>query len=187
MDIYDVRKIFLFFLPPPVTVTNQLIVFRSSAFWGPHLPPPTADVIYGSPLRVKRRGDGAGLEGGGRRAGWMVLGCQTPMGMGSADEEDDASEESTATHARAQAQASQAQAPSFLPSSLLQYTHFPGLKSQRPRHLAARRRMCTASRPTKGGNRRIRCPFLKHDSRILIQSCNPVYTGLFIRSATRIC
>ena len=29
-----------------VTVTNQQIVFLSSAFWGP----PTADIIYGSPL-----------------------------------------------------------------------------------------------------------------------------------------
>ena len=34
---------------PPVTVTNQLILFLSSAFWGPP-PPSTADVIYGSPL-----------------------------------------------------------------------------------------------------------------------------------------
>ena len=36
---------------PPVTVTNQLILFLSSAFWAP-LPPPTADVIYGSPLTL---------------------------------------------------------------------------------------------------------------------------------------
>ena len=33
-------------LTPPVTVTNQLILSLSSAFLGPPLPPPTADVIY---------------------------------------------------------------------------------------------------------------------------------------------
>ena len=36
---------------PPFTVTNQLILFLSSAFWGPP-PPPTADVIYGNPLTI---------------------------------------------------------------------------------------------------------------------------------------
>ena len=46
-SIYDVRKMFAFFDPLPlVTATNQLILFLLSAFWGP---PPTADVIYGSP------------------------------------------------------------------------------------------------------------------------------------------
>ena len=35
---------------PPVTVTNQLILFPLSAFWGPP-PPSNADVIYGGPLR----------------------------------------------------------------------------------------------------------------------------------------
>ena len=51
-SIYDVRKIFGFMDPSPlVTVTNQLILFLSSAFWGPNSLPPTADVIYGSPLR----------------------------------------------------------------------------------------------------------------------------------------
>ena len=36
--------------PPPIlTVTNQLILLYSSAFWGPP-PQPTSDVIYGSPL-----------------------------------------------------------------------------------------------------------------------------------------
>ena len=45
-SIYDVRKIFGF-LDPLVTVTNQLILFLSSAFWGPSSPPSTADVIYG--------------------------------------------------------------------------------------------------------------------------------------------
>ena len=40
-----------FLTPSPlVNVTNQLILFLSSAHWGPHLPPPPADVIYGSPL-----------------------------------------------------------------------------------------------------------------------------------------
>ena len=36
--IYDVRNFFGFFDPllPPVTVTNQLILFLLSAFWGPH-------------------------------------------------------------------------------------------------------------------------------------------------------
>ena len=38
-SIYDVRKIFGFFYPPPVTVTNQLILFFSSPFWRPPLPP----------------------------------------------------------------------------------------------------------------------------------------------------
>ena len=39
------------FLPLPlVTVTNQLMLFLLSVFGDP-LPPPTADVIYGSPLR----------------------------------------------------------------------------------------------------------------------------------------
>ena len=33
-----------------VTFTNQLILFLLSAFWGPPSPPPTADVIYVSPL-----------------------------------------------------------------------------------------------------------------------------------------
>ena len=33
---------------PLVTVTNQLVLFLSSAFWGPP-PPSTADVIYGRP------------------------------------------------------------------------------------------------------------------------------------------
>ena len=69
-SMYDVRKCFGFYDPPPshvqkstnfvsfvcffllVTVTNQLILFLSSAFWGPSLPPPTADVIYGSPPAV---------------------------------------------------------------------------------------------------------------------------------------
>ena len=52
VSIYDVRKIFGFLDPlPPVTVTNQLILFLSSAFWGPP-PPPTADVIYGNPLTI---------------------------------------------------------------------------------------------------------------------------------------
>ena len=42
-----------FLIPSPlVTVTNQLIVFLSSAFWGPPLP---ADVIYRRPLRTMRR------------------------------------------------------------------------------------------------------------------------------------
>ena len=44
---------FLTPLAPPVTVTNQPILFLSSAYWGPHLPPPTADVIYGSPLKLQ--------------------------------------------------------------------------------------------------------------------------------------
>ena len=35
---------------PLVTVTNQLIVFLSSAFWGP--PTPSAYVINGSPLNA---------------------------------------------------------------------------------------------------------------------------------------
>ena len=40
-------KLSYFLTPSPrVTVTNQLILFLSSAFWGP---PPTADVAYGSP------------------------------------------------------------------------------------------------------------------------------------------
>ena len=39
----------IFFTPSPlVTVTNQLILFLLSAFWGPPSPP-TSDVIYGSP------------------------------------------------------------------------------------------------------------------------------------------
>ena len=51
-SIYDVRNIFGFFDPLPlVTVTNQLILFLLTAFWG-SLPPHTADIIlvYGSPL-----------------------------------------------------------------------------------------------------------------------------------------
>ena len=37
LSLYDVRKIFGFF-DPPVTVTNQLILFLSSAFVGPPSP-----------------------------------------------------------------------------------------------------------------------------------------------------
>ena len=40
-SIYDVRKTFVFFTPSPlVTVTIQLILFLSSAFWGPPSPHP---------------------------------------------------------------------------------------------------------------------------------------------------
>ena len=46
VSIYDVRKIFRFF-----TVTNQLILFLTSACGGPPSPPTTANVIYGSLLR----------------------------------------------------------------------------------------------------------------------------------------
>ena len=42
------------FFDPLVTVKNQLIVFLLSAFWGPP-PPPTADVIYGSPHTKGRK------------------------------------------------------------------------------------------------------------------------------------
>ena len=45
---YMTSALFSDFDTPPVTVTNQLILFLSSAFWGP--PSPT-HVIYGSPLR----------------------------------------------------------------------------------------------------------------------------------------
>ena len=45
-------KFSVFLTPSPlVTVTNQLILFRLSAFWEPP-PPPTSDVMYGSPLMV---------------------------------------------------------------------------------------------------------------------------------------
>ena len=47
-------KIYDFWTPLPlVTVTNQLNLFLSSAIWGPTSPPPTADVKYGSPLKLK--------------------------------------------------------------------------------------------------------------------------------------
>ena len=52
-SIYDVRKIkfwdFLTTPPSLVMYRNQLVLFLSSAFWGPPL---SADVIYGSPRVV---------------------------------------------------------------------------------------------------------------------------------------
>ena len=44
--LYDVRKIFEFFASLPLVMyRNQLILFLSSAFWGPPSPPPGVDVI----------------------------------------------------------------------------------------------------------------------------------------------
>ena len=55
VSIYNVHKQFGFLDPLPlVTYRNHLILLLLSAFWGP-LPPPTADVIYGSPLRQTGR------------------------------------------------------------------------------------------------------------------------------------
>ena len=44
---------FSYFLNPPVSVKNELILFLLSAFRGPP-PPPIADVIYGSPLENRK-------------------------------------------------------------------------------------------------------------------------------------
>ena len=53
--IEDVRKIFRFFVipSPHVTVTNQLILFLSSAFWGP--PSPHAHPLRTSYLEAPKR------------------------------------------------------------------------------------------------------------------------------------
>ena len=59
------------FFDPLVTVKNQLIVFLLSAFWGPP-PPPTADVIYGSPQRTPQPQSARALRTmgmGGRKGG----------------------------------------------------------------------------------------------------------------------
>ena len=45
-------RIFEFVDPTPVKYRNQLILFLLTVFWGPPSPPPTADVIYGSPLII---------------------------------------------------------------------------------------------------------------------------------------
>ena len=50
LPVMTSRKFTDFVYPLPlVTITNQLIVFLSSAFWGP-APPLSAEIIDGSPL-----------------------------------------------------------------------------------------------------------------------------------------
>ena len=48
-SIYDVRKIFEFF-ETPLSMSQISRFFSFRLLFGDPLPPPTADVIYGSPL-----------------------------------------------------------------------------------------------------------------------------------------
>ena len=55
-SIYDVREIFGFFDPlPPCHCHNSADFVPFFCFLGTPLPPPTADVIYGSPLMIMNR------------------------------------------------------------------------------------------------------------------------------------